>query len=58
MLQTIIMIYINITKFVLIKKKKKYHSMIETRRLKNFAVFNLKIIFERFELFWFGEKHL
>ena len=58
MLQAIILIYINITKFVLINWLEKYHSMIETRRLKNFAVFNLKIIFERFELFWFGEKHL
>ena len=58
MLQAIIMIYINITKFVLINWLEKYHRMIETRRLKNFPVFNLKIIFERFELFWFGEKHL
>ena len=35
----IIMIYINITNFVLISKLEKDHSMIETRRLKNVAIF-------------------
>ena len=33
------MIYINITKFVLINSIEKDHSMIETRRLKNIVIF-------------------
>ena len=33
------MIYINITNFILISELKKDHSMIETRRLKNVAIF-------------------
>ena len=35
MSQAIIIIFINITNFVLISKLEKDHSMIETRRLKN-----------------------
>ena len=35
----IIMTYINITKFVLINKLEKDHSMIETRCLKNVVIF-------------------
>ena len=33
------MIYINITKFVLINELEKDHGMIETRRLKNVVIF-------------------
>ena len=39
MSQAIFMTYINITKFVLISKLEKDHSMIETRRLKNVVAF-------------------
>ena len=39
MSQVVIMIYINITNFVLISELEKDHSMIETRRLKNVAIF-------------------
>ena len=39
MSQAIIMIYINITNFVLISYFEKDHSMIETRRLKNVVIF-------------------
>ena len=35
--------YINITKFVLINKREKDHSMIETRRLKNVVIFVVTI---------------
>ena len=34
-----IMIYINITKFIPFNQLEKDHSMIETRRLKNFVIF-------------------
>ena len=37
--RVIIVIYINITSFVLISKLKKNHIMIETRRLKNVVIF-------------------
>ena len=37
--QAIIMIYINITKFLLINYLEKNHSMIETPRLKNVIFF-------------------
>ena len=39
MSQAIIMIYINITNFVLISYLEKDHSMIETSRLKNVVIF-------------------
>ena len=39
MAQVIIVIYINITSFVLISKLKKDHIMIETRRLKDVVIF-------------------
>ena len=38
--QAIIMIYINITNFVLISQLEKDHSMIEMRRLKNVVTLN------------------
>ena len=59
MSKAIIMIYINITSFALISKLEKDHSMIETRRLKNIAIFfqtilsfvlSRKIINNRFNL--------
>ena len=39
MLQAIIMIYMNITNFVLISQLEKYHSMMERHRLKNVVIF-------------------
>ena len=33
------MIYMNITNFVLISQLEKYHSMMETHRLKNVVIF-------------------
>ena len=39
MSQAIIMIYINITNFVIMSKLEKDHSMIETHRLKNVVIF-------------------
>ena len=39
MLQAIIMIYMNITNFVLISQLEKYHSMMEKHRLKNVVIF-------------------
>ena len=40
----IIIIYINITSFILISQLEKYHSMIETRRLKNVVIFLNRIL--------------
>ena len=39
MSQAVIIIYLNITNFVLISYFEKDHSMIESRRLKNVAIF-------------------
>ena len=39
MSEAIIMIYINITSFVLINQPEKDHSMIEMHRLKNAVIF-------------------
>ena len=38
------MIYINITKFVLNNQLEEDHSMIQTRRLKNVAIFNFCVV--------------
>ena len=48
MSQAIIMIYINITNFVLISYLEKDHSMTETRRLKNVIFFQTILSFYEF----------
>ena len=48
MSQAIIMIYINITNFVLISYLEKDHSMTETRHLKNVIFFQTILSFYEF----------
>ena len=55
MFQAIIMTYINITKFALIIKFEKYHSMIEPRRLKNVVFFSL-VSYHRLKVLKYGSN--